>query len=209
MNTLFLASTIIFLICGFALVHASTSSFALSLAPSSGMFQEGDTFWVDVFVDTLGYNVNAVGAYVIYPQDTLTPLAIDTSDSVFDIIVEKNYGNGRVEISGGKPTPGFSGVYKIASIQFTAVSSGTAQISFASDSAVLRDSDNQNIFTEGEGAIYTLSESGLFRKSFSQARQYKAPLQTFLANSSLEKLVSTQEALVAFLAFVGGLLGEK
>lgn len=119
---------------------------ALSFSPAAANVSLGSTFWVTVMVDTQGQNVNAVAAYFTYPQDKLDVVEVNTADSVMTLVAEKNAGNGKVEISGGRPTPGFAGVQKIAAVLFRAkAASGTAELVFTSGSAILTDTTNTNI----------------------------------------------------------------
>lgn len=128
------------------IIRAQTAT--LYFSPSSGTFSQGNSFWLTIMVNTAGQAVNAVAAYLSYPQDKLTALGVDTSGSVMTIWAEKNAGNGKVEIAGGLPTPGFSGIKKIASIGFRAnVSSGSVNLKFSEGSAVLTDADNKNILS--------------------------------------------------------------
>lgn len=118
----------------------------LYFSPATGTFRQGDSFWLTIMVNTKGEVINAVAAYLSYPEDKLEPLGVSVSGSVLTIWAEKNAGGGKIEIAGGLPTPGFSGIKKIASIGFKAkVSSGSVNLKFSQDSAVLRDSDNTNI----------------------------------------------------------------
>jgi hypothetical protein len=127
----------------------------LYFSPAGGTYYQGNSFWLNIMVDTKGQAVNAIGAYFSYPEDKLEPLGVNTAGSVMTIWAEKNAAGGKVEISGGLPTPGFSGIQKIASVGFKVkVSSGSANLKFNADSAVLTDADNKNILnlsTSGQG----------------------------------------------------------
>jgi len=150
-----------FLVAFISLAFVSSTqaqSGTLYFLPASGTFVPGQTFSVTIMVDTKGENVNAIGAYFSYPQNELEVLGVDTTGSVMTLFAEQQGGGGKVDISGGKPTPGFSGIQKIASVSFRVkVSSGVATLTFDQSSAVLRDSDNQNILSlssSGKG-VYT------------------------------------------------------
>ena len=152
---------LLFLAVFISLTFASSTqaqSGTLYFVPASGTFAPGQTFSVTIMVDTKGENVNAIGAYFSYPQNELEVLEVDTTGSVMTLFAEQQGGGGKVDISGGKPTPGFSGIQKIASVRFRVkASSGVATLTFDQSSAVLRDSDNQNILSlssSGKG-VYT------------------------------------------------------
>ena len=75
------------------------------------------------------------------------------------LFAEQDAREGKVEISGGKAAPGFSGIHEVASVGFLAKEgSRKVQFTFDSDSAVLRDSDTQNILQLASSgkAVYTL-----------------------------------------------------
>lgn len=133
----------------------SAQSATLYFSPASGTFTEGESFWVALMVNTGTDAVNALAAYLTYPEDKLQPLGVDTAGSVIEMWAEKNFSGGRIEISGGVPTPGFSGVKKIIALGFKVkVSSGSATLTFSDDSAVVTDAENKDIFslsTSGEG----------------------------------------------------------
>ncbi|HEX9721684.1 MAG TPA: hypothetical protein VGA53_00275 [Candidatus Paceibacterota bacterium] len=133
---------------------AFAQSATLYFTPSSGTFAPGQTFRATIMVNTQGQNVNAVAAYFTYPADKLDVQKIDTAGSAMSLIAEPRPTdplpiNGRVNISGGTPTPGFSGVQKIAAVDFRVKAgvTGQAVLAFTSGAAVLRDSDNQNILS--------------------------------------------------------------
>ncbi len=129
--------------------------------PARKTLAAGDMFWVDIMIDAKNDSINAVAAYVTYAPNELEVLQIKTTESVIPIVVEQNIKDGQVEISGGKPTPGFSGKQKIASIQLRMKSKGgTATLRFSSHSAALTNSENKNILnlqSSGQG-IYTIEK---------------------------------------------------
>jgi hypothetical protein len=126
----------------------SAESAILYFSPSGGTFAQGESFWIDIMVNTKGEKVNAVAAYLNYTQDKLESLGMNTAGSIMTIWAEKSAAGGKIKISGGLPTPGFSGIKKIASIGFKAKSaSGSVNLKFSSDSAVLTDVGNKNILS--------------------------------------------------------------
>jgi len=118
----------------------------LYFSPPAGTFSQGDNFWITIMVNTKGEAVNALAAYFSYPEDKLEALGVSTAGSVMTIWAEKKAEGGKIEIAGGLPTPGFSGIKKIASVGFKVkVSSGSVNFKFNEDSAVLTDAENKNI----------------------------------------------------------------
>lgn len=139
------------------------SSATLSFAPAVGTLTKGQTFWVDIMVNVQGENANAVGAYFSYPEDKFEALGVNTAGAIVEgFTPEKKAEGGQVKIVGGAPTPGFSGIQKIASVGFRVkASSGVAIFTFASESAVLTNAGQRNILNlsaSGKG-IYVFQAS--------------------------------------------------
>jgi len=133
-------------------------SATLYFSPASGTFTQGESFWVDIMVNTKGEKVNAVAAYLDYAQDKLEALGVNTAGSVMTFWAEKIATAGEIKISGGLPTPGFSGIQKIASIGFKVkASSGSVNLKFRSDSAVMTDIGNKNILSLVASGLGTYS----------------------------------------------------
>ena len=187
----------------------SADSSALFFDPANGRHASGDYFFVDVMADTQGENVNAIGAYVSYPSDLLEVVSVDTTGSPMEFIVERNYGLGSIEISGGSPTPGFSGVYHIATVEFHALEAGKAELSFLPASAVITDAGNQNIFDSSPGAIYEIGEatSSTSQEYVSSAESiaYVSPMEIFSDHSLLASLLGSAGLVADFLFFIAGL----
>ena len=141
------------------LPQLANAAATLYFSPSTGSYTINNTFSVTVMVNTGTEAVNVVGAYITYPQDKLEFLSIDTTGSILTMWAENKAEGGKISLSGGVPSPGFSGSKKIATIRFKAkASSGTANLIFNSDSAVITNSGNQNILnltSSGQGS-YTL-----------------------------------------------------
>lgn len=133
---------------------AQAQSGIIYFSPAGGAFTQGQIFWLTIMADTKGTAVNAVAVYFTYPQDQLEPVGISTDGSVLTIWADKNIGSGSVVIIGGLPTPGFSGVQKIAAVGFRPkVSSGSASLILGNDSVMLTDVGNQNILNlSGSGS---------------------------------------------------------
>ncbi|HZX49572.1 MAG TPA: cohesin domain-containing protein [Candidatus Paceibacterota bacterium] len=162
---------------------AQANAFALVFSPVEDTYSAGDTFVVEILVDTQNQDVNAVAAYVDYPSDLLSVVSMDMKDAPFMFIVEQNYGAGKIAISGGTPTPGFNGVYRVATIEFQAIEPGDATLSFTGDSAVLLDSDNTNILQGQPQATVRIANANIGTAPSVQAEtpQYRSPLETLLA----------------------------
>ncbi len=96
----------------------------LYLSPQEGHYKIGEEFSVNVLVNTMGNNVNAVAAYLSYNKEKLEAISIDISDSVFEIPFEQEITReeGKIKIGLGKPTPGINTYQgKVATIRFKAL----------------------------------------------------------------------------------------
>src|SRR3989338_6500185 len=126
--------------------EAQAQTASLYFSPATATIKQGETVWITVMVNTGGEAANAVAAYFSYPQNIVEAVSVDKTGSIMTLFAEESAGSGIVQISGGRPTPGFTGVQKIASVGFRAkTSSGLATLAFSPDAAVLSNSTNQNI----------------------------------------------------------------
>jgi hypothetical protein len=167
----------------------SAQSAVLYFSPSDGTFAQGESFWVDIMVNTKGEKVNAVAAYLSYAQDKLEALGVNTAGSIMTIWAEKSVADGKIRISGGLPTPGFSGIQKIASIGFKIKSaSGSINLKFSSDSAVLTDVGNKNILS--------LTASGWGTYTFAAPSAKTAPESQLLTISNLKVTGMTRNSAI-------------
>jgi len=189
---LFLLLTLV----GFSFVLASSAhASSLSLSPASGTFSAGSTVKVNVYANTGGENINAVQANVAYPSDKLQFLSVSTSGSVLTIIAEKNASGGVVRVAGGTPSPGFSGNKLIASITFKALAdTGTAALSFTSESAVLRNADNTDTLSSKGTGSYTFGKASAVTPTLVQ----KKPTGDIAISNVLIESVSTSQAIITW-----------
>lgn len=140
--------------------HDIFAAASLSFSPISGSFASGSTIKVNVYANSGGEAANAVQANIVYPADKLQYISISTSGSALTIFAEKYASGNVVRIGGGTPSPGFTGNKLIATVSFKVLSdSGNATLTFADDSALLRDSDNANILSGKGTATYTLGKA--------------------------------------------------
>jgi len=102
----------------------NTTQATLSLSPETGSYSVGDSFSVDVMVNTNGQDVVVVAAYIKYNTSYFRADSIDTAGSIFTTEAEKTIDStaGEIKITLGKPTPGVNIANgKVAAINFTAV----------------------------------------------------------------------------------------
>lgn len=153
-KTLFL-TTLIFL-------TQATPALAASLyfSPASGTYAKGSTLRVNIGINTGGEGINAVQANFSYPADKLQFTSLSTSGSALTIIAERTGGGGFVKLAGGTPNPGFSGSKHLGSAYFKVLANtSSASLTFMGDSAVLRNSNNQNVLSGRGSANFTFSAS--------------------------------------------------
>ncbi len=135
----------------------TTFASILYLSPGSGSIYQGATSYIQVRIDTQGDSVNAVSAYLSYPQDKVDVTSLSFGSS-FSIGAEGSYGGGMVKIARGNVT-GVSGKILVATIGFKGKILGSKPtISFIGGSAAPRASDSQDSLNLGgsPGGTYTV-----------------------------------------------------
>lgn len=127
---------VLFCVC-FAMVPISTWAATLYLMPQSQTVYQGDTFIVEVRLDTEGEEINAVEADLEFPQDLLEIIDISKGGSILTLWIEEPSVKGDViSFIGGVPG-GFKGQGPIGKITFLGKEIGRGEISFQEDSKVL------------------------------------------------------------------------
>ncbi|HET9721926.1 MAG TPA: hypothetical protein VFP32_02755 [Candidatus Saccharimonadales bacterium] len=132
-------------------------SATLSLSPASGSYTTGNTISVAIYENSGTDQVNAVQANLTYPASLLSCSDSSvSSSSAFGVSAQSTCGSGSAQIARGTTTA-VSGSQLVATVTFTAASAGTATITFAGGSAVLRSSDNGAETLTTNPASYSLS----------------------------------------------------
>jgi len=152
---------LIILIFSFLIVPSAYGQNAsLYLSPSTGKYTVGNTFLVQVKVNSGGVPINAADGTLIFDSDKLEVMKLSKEDSFFTLWVqEPTFSNslGTINFAGGKPSPGFTGAAGIIiNITFKAKTSGTANVTFASGSVLADDGKGTNILTHMGSGSYTL-----------------------------------------------------
>jgi hypothetical protein len=139
-------------------VNAQRAS--LYFSPSSGTYTVGNTFLVQVKVNSGGVAINAADGTIIFDPDKLEVVRISKEDSIFTLWVqEPTFSNsfGTINFAGGKPSPGFIGAAgTIFNIYFRAKTSGTTNLTFASGSVLADDGKGTNILGSLGSGVYNL-----------------------------------------------------
>lgn len=132
----------------------------LSIAPGTGVYKTGQTFTVNLLVNTGGVPVNAADGTISYNPRELSAVAVSHSNSIFNLwTAEPAFSNaaGTVSFSGGVPTgyTGASGV--VMSVTFRSLTSGTARVSISQGSVLAADGRGTNVLAGMNGGTYTLA----------------------------------------------------
>ncbi len=134
---------------------------SLYLSPSIGTYTVGNTFLVQLKVNTGGVPINAADGILIFDPDKLEVRKISKTNSIFTLWVQEPvFSNsvGTINFAGGKPSPGFTGAAgTIITITFKARTSGTANVTFASGSVLADDGKGTNILANMGSGSYQLT----------------------------------------------------
>ncbi|OGV92876.1 hypothetical protein A3B57_02745 [Microgenomates group bacterium RIFCSPLOWO2_01_FULL_47_10] len=110
-------------------------------------------------LDTNGRSVNAIGLIINYENDNLRVVTIDTTKSFCQFYPEKKFNDslGKVFLSCGSPSPGFSGESTVIEVEFMPVKIGQTSLLLDQNSKILlSDGKGSNILTEFPKASITI-----------------------------------------------------
>lgn len=154
--------SILIILASFFLTVPVAQAATLYFSPSSGNFNVGNVFTVNILVDTQNQAVNNAEAVINFPADFLEIISISKSGSNFSLWVEEpTFSNkdGRISFVGGLPTPGFSGpAGKIIGMVFRGKKTGSASLVFSSGAVRANDGLGTNILSDLGAAAFTLSQ---------------------------------------------------
>lgn len=137
-------------------IASASGTATLSLSPASGSVLNGATLSLSVYEDSGSDTVNAVQANLSYPSTQLQFVSISSS-SAFGVDAQSTGGSGSVQIGRGTITA-VSGNQLVATVYFKALAgSGTADVTFASGSSVVRSTDHAAETLTTNGGEYTLT----------------------------------------------------
>lgn len=150
--------------------NAYAQNASLYFSPSTYTTGLNQTFSIAIIVDTNGLEVSGVTADFTYPSDILQVVSIDSTNSEFGIEAEQDYDSTNVYLS--RATSGgtsFSGIGEVAVVNFQAISSETATLTFTDDALVTSSGENpQDVLgTTGQATITAgnLPNTGLLDRS--------------------------------------------
>ncbi len=137
---------------------------SLSISPSSGTYNIGQTFSVSVYVSSPDQAMNAVSGVITFPADKVQVLSLSKSGSIINLWVQEPSfsnppagGQGTINFEGIVFNPGFQGNNgKIITISLKVKAIGTASLSFTSSAVLANDGLGTNILINIGNANYAL-----------------------------------------------------
>lgn len=136
------------------------SAATLAITPQTGVYTTGQTFSVNVLVNTAGVPVNAADGTITYNPKELSVVAVSRTTSIFNLwTAEPSFSNGAgsVTFSGGVPT-GYTGQSgTVMTITFKSLTSGAARVQISGGSVLAADGKGTNVLTNMSGGTYTLA----------------------------------------------------
>ena len=130
---------------------------SLFLFPGSESFIVGDSFSVELKIDTAGFPINAAQTKIYFPPDNMEVINISKDNSVFTIWPEEpNFSNltGEISLIGGLPHPAFNGKGNVITINFKAKKEGKVLLSFDESNVLADDGQGTNILVFIKDAKY-------------------------------------------------------
>jgi four helix bundle protein len=154
---------LLFLLVACFLILAPKGAQAASLyfSPSSGSYNVGSTFTVNVYVSSEDQAMNAASGIISFPLDKLEVISLSKNNSIFSLWVqEPSFSNnlGTINFEGIVLNPGFTGSNgKILAITFKVKSAGVANLNFSSGSVLANDGKGTNILKTLSNATFILN----------------------------------------------------
>lgn len=132
----------------------------ITLTPSVGQFDVGQSFTVDVYVTNNTQAINAVSGTLTFPTDTLSVRSISKDGTIIKLWPEEpSFSNtsGLVKFEGVILNPGFSGTRgKVISLSFSAKKVGNANVVFSSGQVLANDGQATNVVGSLGNGSYTV-----------------------------------------------------
>ena len=146
-------------------VHSAAAAGAvLSFSPSSGSHAVGGTFTVQVVLDSGGgTGVNAADGKITFDPTILSVQSATKDGSVFNLwVADPTFSNtdGTVSFSGGGTSAYTGSSGTVFNVTFKGLKAGTANLSFASASALAADGQGTNVLGGTGTASFTIGGSG-------------------------------------------------
>jgi hypothetical protein len=134
-----------------------TATFSI---PDKGKYMLGEIFPVKIQIDGVKTPINTVQADIAYSPSKLKVVEISTEDSFATIFIQKDFNNelGYARLTGGLPSPGFSGsLGTFGIVYFQCIEPGVAEVEFLPTSLILaNDGAGTNVIKELTKASYLI-----------------------------------------------------
>ena len=157
------------------------SAATLSASPSTGVYNTGSTFSVQVIVNSGGKSINAAEGTLNFNPGELSVVSASRGSSIFNLwVAEPTFSNsaGTVSFSGGLPSGYVGGAGNIMSVTFRAKGSGPVKLSFSSGSVLANDGSGTNVLTSMNGGNYTIQAATPTPAPEQVIVEYVAPANT-------------------------------
>ena len=133
----------------------------LTLSPSSGNYNVGDSFSVMLRVSSPSQSINAVSSGVSFSNDTISLSSISKSGSIITLWpVEPSFVNqaGSASID-GVAISGFTGNSgTVVTLNFRAIKEGPAYVRLSGASVLANDGNGTNVLQGSDGASFTINK---------------------------------------------------
>ena len=143
----------------FFLVRTSFAT-SLNIVPSSGIFQTGDEFEIDVLLSSEGQAINAIsGSLMLEISSDLNIISISTDSSIIPLwILAPSFSQHSVSFEGIIPNPGFMGTSgNVITATVRAISHGTSTILFGSSQVLANDGIATDVLTSTSSAVFVVA----------------------------------------------------
>lgn len=132
--------------------QGSKSKSVSFVIPAKGQYKLGEVFSVKIEIDGVKTPINAVQADLAFDPARVEAVEVSTENSFADIFIQKEIDNqkGYVRLTGGLPSPGFSGEKGLfGTVFFKSKTPGIAKIEFLPTSMVLaNDNKGTNVLKD-------------------------------------------------------------
>lgn len=135
---------------------------SLYISPGSRSFRVGNTFSIELKVDTAGVFINAAQTIISFPADKLEVLSISKDNSIFTLWTEEpvfSNSSGKISFSGGLPHPGFKEIGNIITINFKARQEGAVFLALEEGQVLANDGKGTNVLVFIKEAKYFIHET--------------------------------------------------
>lgn len=144
-----LVTVSLFLVIFIGIKEAQAAS--LNFSPSQGSYTIGQTFLINIYVNSNEQAMNAASGVIKFPQDKLEVVSLSKDNTIFNFWVkEPSFSNntGEINFEGIVLNPGFIGSSgKIITITFKTKAAGNFSLTFSSGSVLANDGKGTNILT--------------------------------------------------------------